>query len=161
VQWSPGRYTPLFFHDEAVAFAAGHRPCAQCRHRRYRAWCDAWEAAIGERAAAATMDGRLHAERLDGRAQRRHEASWVDLPDGTFVHTAGGPALVWGDHLVGWTTSGYQTPGRRPTTGTALVLTPPATVAVLRHGYGPEIASAAPVRHQDGEHSSPPRTSRR
>ena len=26
-----GHYTPLFFLDEAVAFAAGHRPCAECR----------------------------------------------------------------------------------------------------------------------------------
>ena len=27
-QWLPRRYTHLFFHDEAVSFAAGHRPCA-------------------------------------------------------------------------------------------------------------------------------------
>ena len=28
----PGRYTALFFLDEATALAAGHRPCAECRH---------------------------------------------------------------------------------------------------------------------------------
>ena len=27
---SPGRYTELFFLDEATAFAAGHRPCGEC-----------------------------------------------------------------------------------------------------------------------------------
>jgi hypothetical protein len=27
-QWVPGRLTWLYFHDEAVSFAAGHRPCA-------------------------------------------------------------------------------------------------------------------------------------
>lgn len=27
-QWLPGRYTHLYFHDEAVSFAAGHRPAA-------------------------------------------------------------------------------------------------------------------------------------
>lgn len=27
---APGRYTELFFLDEATAFAAGHRPCAEC-----------------------------------------------------------------------------------------------------------------------------------
>jgi hypothetical protein len=27
-QWAPNHYTQLFFLDEAVAFAAGHRPCA-------------------------------------------------------------------------------------------------------------------------------------
>lgn len=148
-QWNPGRYTPLFFHDEAVAFAAGHRPCAECRHRRYRAWCEAWEAAFGERATAATIDRRLHTERRDGQAQRRHDAPWADLPDGTFVRTARHPALIWGDHLVGWTAAGYQTPEPRPVAGTAVVLTPPATLAVLRHGYRAEIALAAPARHED------------
>ena len=29
----PGRFTELFFLDEATAFAAGHRPCALCRQR--------------------------------------------------------------------------------------------------------------------------------
>ena len=140
MQWNPGRYTPLFFHDEAVAFAAGHRPCAECRYRRYRAWCDAWEAAFGERATAATIDRRLHAERLDGRSQRRHQAPWADLPDGTFVYRAGRPALVWDDRLIGWTATGYQTPEPLPVGGTANVLTPPATLAVLRHGYRPEVA---------------------
>lgn len=31
----PGRYTPLFFLDEATALAAGHRPCATCRRHAY------------------------------------------------------------------------------------------------------------------------------
>ena len=28
---TPGRYTELFFMDEATALAAGHRPCRECR----------------------------------------------------------------------------------------------------------------------------------
>src|ERR1700722_15409014 len=35
---SSNRYTDLFFLDEAVAFAAGHRPCAECRRERYNAF---------------------------------------------------------------------------------------------------------------------------
>ena len=31
----PGRFTELFFLDEATAFAAGHRPCALCRRQDY------------------------------------------------------------------------------------------------------------------------------
>jgi hypothetical protein len=31
----PGRFTELFFLDEATAFAAGHRPCALCRRDDY------------------------------------------------------------------------------------------------------------------------------
>src|SRR5690349_19929351 len=33
---SPGNYTELFFLDEAVALAAGHRPCGECRRTHYR-----------------------------------------------------------------------------------------------------------------------------
>jgi hypothetical protein len=48
---SPGRYTELFFLDEAVALAAGHRPCAECRRDRFNAFRDAWERWDQERAA--------------------------------------------------------------------------------------------------------------
>lgn len=41
----PGRYTELFFLDEATALAAGHRPCAECRHSRFLDFCNAWEVA--------------------------------------------------------------------------------------------------------------------
>src|SRR3546814_6214923 len=34
---APGRYTELFFLDEATAIAAGHRPCYDCRRRDYEA----------------------------------------------------------------------------------------------------------------------------
>src|SRR5687767_7440342 len=62
-QWTPGRYTVLFLYDEAVALAAGHRPCAQCRYRDYRAFIDAWAAAhacSGDRVSADDVDARLH-----------------------------------------------------------------------------------------------------
>ena len=38
----PGRFTELFFLDEATAFAAGHRPCALCRHEDYMRFVDIW-----------------------------------------------------------------------------------------------------------------------
>src|SRR6059058_719820 len=44
---TPGRYTELFFLDEATALAAGHRPCAECRHGRYVDFCDAWKRGLG------------------------------------------------------------------------------------------------------------------
>src|SRR3984885_2974236 len=40
---SEGRYTELFFLDEAVALAAGHRPCAECRRKRFNAFKAAWQ----------------------------------------------------------------------------------------------------------------------
>lgn len=137
--WERGRWTPLFFWDEAVALAAGHRPCALCRRSRYTAWLDGWEAAFGRRPGADDMDRTMHADRLDGRVQRRYRAPWSALPPGTFVLGGDGPALVVADRLVPWAEAGYGDAVARPAQGSAIVLTPRATVAVLRHGYAPEI----------------------
>ena len=38
-----GRWTALFFWDEAVALAAGHRPCGQCRYVDYQRFKSAWQ----------------------------------------------------------------------------------------------------------------------
>ena len=38
----PGRFTELFFLDEATAFAAGHRPCALCRREDYVRFGEIW-----------------------------------------------------------------------------------------------------------------------
>ena len=39
----PGRWTELFFLDEAAALAAGHRPCAECRHADFVRFKHAWQ----------------------------------------------------------------------------------------------------------------------
>ncbi|MBC2643178.1 MULTISPECIES: hypothetical protein [unclassified Rhodococcus (in: high G+C Gram-positive bacteria)] len=139
-QWSEGHYTVLFFHDEAVALAAGHRPCALCRRARYNDFRAAWQRADGGGLPSADeMDARLHAERLDGSRQRTHEAAWSSLPRGTFALLDGEPAVVLDETVVPWSKDGYGTPSARPS-GTATVLTPPSTVAVLAAGYSPDIA---------------------
>lgn len=138
-KWEPGRWTPLYFWDEAVALAAGHRPCALCRRGDYNAWLDAWASAFGERPSADAMDRRLHAERLDGKTQRRHRASWRELPVGAFVALVDVPALVLDDRLVPWSAAGYARPIDRPTRGDATVLAPPSTIALLEQGYRPVI----------------------
>ena len=38
----PGRYTELFFLDDATALAAGHRPCAECRREDYDRFVALW-----------------------------------------------------------------------------------------------------------------------
>ena len=40
--FSPGNYSELFFLDEATAFAAGHRPCNDCRRDRLKDFREAW-----------------------------------------------------------------------------------------------------------------------
>ncbi|HEY3143213.1 MAG TPA: hypothetical protein VGJ86_18890 [Acidimicrobiales bacterium] len=144
-KWVPGRWTPLFFWDEAVALAAGHRPCALCRRADYNRWLDGWEQAFGERLKADPMDLVMHADRLDGRTQRRHALPWSDVPVGAFVVVDDEvPALVLDDRLVPWSAAGYGSPVDRPSRGTAFVATPASTVQVLRHGYEPVIHSGVP-----------------
>jgi len=145
-QWRPRRFTWLYFYDEALSFAAGHRPCAECRWRSYTAYRRAWADALGgELPSAGEMNRGLHAERLCRGTHRRrtHELSWPDLPDGTYVLLGREPYVVVAGHLVHWTRDGYRERRPSPTRGTATVLTPPSTVAVLAGGYPVQIDSSA------------------
>ena len=144
-QWVPHRMTWLFFHDEAVSLAAGHRPCALCRRADYDRYRAAWADAAGSAPSAKEMNRVLHGERIVRGTHRRrlHEAEATDLPDGTFVLLDRSPAVVVSDQVTEWTRDGYDRPGPRPTHGTAQVITPPSTVAVLRAGYPVQIDEAA------------------
>jgi hypothetical protein len=142
-QWEPNRYTPLFFLDEAVALAAGHRPCAECRHRDYQAYRTLWtENHVGTTLYAADMDAQLHRERI---GRTGHRAPWDSLPDGVFVATDFGPAVVVGDHLAVWGQHDnvYRDKLSRPNAGSATVLTPPSTLEILRGGLPVQIDDSA------------------
>jgi hypothetical protein len=132
--WVPRRYTPLFFHDEAVALAAGHRPCALCRHDDFVSFRDRFPGADR----ADDIDRVLHDERSSGRNPTIADPAL--LPDGVFVVDGGNAALVWRHQLVPWTTAGYGSP--RASTGPVALLTPPSTVAVVAAGYRPQLALA-------------------
>ena len=141
-QWQPGECTFLYFHDEAVALAAGHRPCALCRRGSY----EDFRAKVGEGLGigpprARDLDRLLHGERLHRGTHRRrlHEMPWASLPAGTFVDLDGTPALVLEDQLVEWSTAGYGEGRPRPDHGIASVITPPSTVAALAAGYPVQI----------------------
>jgi hypothetical protein len=135
----PGRFTELFFLDEATAFAAGHRPCALCRRADYDRLVEIWsELHPGQRGADA-MDDQLHRERVEPetRGQRRHVAALDELPDGAFVLADGEPQLVRGPELLRWTPAGYETARTRPACVDAILITPPSLVHVLRTGWEP------------------------
>ncbi len=141
-QWLPHRMTWLFFQDEAVSFAAGHRPCAECRHADYKAYQAAWaEAAGGEMPSARAMNRQLHKERLYRGTHRRrlHSAEAASLPDGAFIVIDEAPFVIVGDAAVEWTKAGYGERRGRPR-GKVTLLTPPSTVAALGAGYPVEIA---------------------
>lgn len=141
---APGRWTELFFLDEAVALAAGHRPCALCRRADFKRFRDAWEAAFGARAKVPEIDATLHRARVEPRSRRQvtHRAALEALPDAAFVRCDGEPHLVLGARLLRWRHGGYDEGRRRPA-GAIEVLTPAPLVAVLRAGYRPLLHPSA------------------
>ena len=139
---TPNRYTELFFLDEAVAFAAGHRPCAECRRERYKAFQAAWKRRAGldsnGDAGADAMDAVLHPSRIDrDRKQVIYQAALDSLPDGTFVEIDGAPHLVWDRALLLWTPERYTEKTARSCGLTVTVLTPQPIVECFRQGYVP------------------------
>jgi hypothetical protein len=145
-QWIPHHFTWLYFHDEAVSFAAGHRPCAECRRAGYRRYQAAWAEAQAEAPPSAkAMNRQLHSERIVRGTHRRqlHAEPWRALPQGAFVDLDGAPFVVVGSELVQWTREGYGARRQRPTRGEASAITPPSTLAVLRAGYPVELHASA------------------
>lgn len=127
----PGRYTGLFFLDDATALAAGHRPCAECRHEDYRSILGLTGAT-----GADDLDRQLHGERLGGDVAGRslQARRFEELPDGTFVLLDGAAYVVLAKSLLRWTAGGYAVHVRRPR-GRVDVVTPPTSVRVLASGW--------------------------
>ncbi len=132
-------YTELFFLDEPTAFAAGHRPCFECRRKDAEAFAEAWRKAkrLGARPYADQMDEVLHQERLAGRAKRLHRRAIDELPDGAFVTFDGAAFAVRGAELLRWAPDGYSARKPRPRGIVVEVLTPPSIIAVLSAGSRP------------------------
>jgi hypothetical protein len=158
---TPGRYTELFFLDEATALTAGHRPCGECRRADYRRFRAAWLAGNPERGLAGSVpigaiDRELHRDRLtlEGR-QRTFLADVETLPDGVFVAREGRepPLLNWRGALWPWSPEGYGNPETKLGAGVATVLTPMSTMRALAAGYTPDVDASAQssmgrLRHQ-------------
>jgi hypothetical protein len=129
----PGRWTALFFLDEATALAAGHRPCGECRH----AAMVAFKGALGQRhRPMSEIDAELHAARLARPFPPRPLAA---LPDGAMVLHRDVPWLRWRGALHRWTPSGYETGvgADAPTPVMLPVITPAPMLAALAGGYTP------------------------
>lgn len=135
-------WTALFFLDEAVALAAGHRPCHQCRHAdagRFRA---AWDRAHGLTASTKDIDRALHAARTTrARQQIRYQAAADSLPPGTFILTDT-PHLLTRTQALRFTPHGYTHAVPRPC-GPVTVLTPAPLTATLAAGYTPRLHPSA------------------
>jgi hypothetical protein len=122
----PGRFTGLFFLDDATALAAGHRPCALCRRADYKRVL----AITGFRGADA-IDLVLQEQRT----RTRPRVSVPSLPTGAFVLLDDEPHLVVDGALRRWSPGGYGPPRRAPRT--AALITPEPLVPVLAEGWEP------------------------
>ena len=122
-QWAPRRYTPLFLLDEAVAFAAGHRPCGECRHHDYLAYRDAAGAAtVGNSTPGCTPSGR----------PARHAFPGATCPTArSCSHLTALPPCSATDSSGGTTRPTSTAP---PRSGSVDALTPPTDLDVLRNG---------------------------
>jgi hypothetical protein len=144
--FTPGRYSELFFLDEATAFAAGHRPCAECNRERFNDFKRAWLSANSAPSAtkAADIDRVLHEERI----AREHEAALQDLPDGVIVERAGIALLVCAGALLPWSFAGYREPIPKLPGKTAMrVMTPRSIVRALAHGLRAQVDDSASRCH--------------
>jgi hypothetical protein len=149
----PRTWTPIFFLDDAVALAAGHRPCGLCRRQDYLDYRNAVFRADGSSpsSSAGELNGRLARERLqrgrglDRGPDRILAAETIDrLPPAVLIvdhdHI---PRLVLEDRLLRFTFAGWAEPRPRPRTGAVSVLTPPTSVAALANGYTPVLHPTA------------------
>ena len=147
---SPNAYTELFFLDEATAFAAGHRPCAECRRSRYnefrKAWMDGnqWEGSSAIR--APEMDVALHRERIEGGKKVTWSGRLSELPHGAMFEFDLTSYVICDDKILEWSFDGYSPADHETFPEHVDVLTPRSVVNVLATGFRPEFhASAAPL----------------
>ena len=141
----PGRFTELFFLDEATAFAAGHRPCAECRREDFDRFHAAWGATHpGTSSRVDDIDRELHEQRVGpGRTKRLHASVTGELPDGAMIADDGAAWLIQDGTLLRWTPAGYGDRHVADPAEAVQLLTPPSIVAVIAAGYTPSIHSSA------------------
>jgi hypothetical protein len=146
-----GRWTALFFLDEATALAAGHRPCGYCRRADFLAFAEAWRRSCGwsRRPLAGEMDTALHAERVSSRSRAKLTRAAVagDPPDGVMVLHRGQPGLLLAGSVRPWSFGGYGEPVTLAPSTPVELLTPPSTVAAIVRGYRPLLHPSAGTAH--------------
>ena len=150
---------PVLLLDEITALATGYRPAMSSDElpdavadatqteqeldgffSRSRAFAIAFGVIfdLGRPARAAEIDKLLARERSDAVGPKRHVADLTSLPDGAMVALGAQAYAVRGLSLIAWDARGYREKRPRPEGGRIVLLTPPASIAVLREGYRPQ-----------------------
>jgi hypothetical protein len=138
-------YTQLFFLDEVTAFAAGHRPCAECRRADFVRFTDVWRRAfeISSSRIADEMDAVIHAERCvsgTGGVTISRDCA-AGLPDGSMISAGDTAYAVRGGAFFPWSFDGYAAPS--PIKGDLKLLTPRSVTKIFENGYAPSFHSSA------------------
>ncbi|NLR58634.1 hypothetical protein HGH93_11010 [Chitinophaga polysaccharea] len=142
---APGRYTELFFLDEATAFSAGHRPCFECRRPAYQHFKSCWLAGNPQygfttEVSIQEIDKILQQERINRKKEKiTYEDTFGQLPDGAFIVIKEQPCLVFRQAAYPWSPFGYGASVAVSSDATVMVLTPASIIRAFQAGYMPEI----------------------
>jgi hypothetical protein len=142
---SPNRYTELFFFDEATSFAAGHRPCFECRRNDYNRFKVFWlkgnpEYGFNEKTSIQKIDDIIHQERIDrNKSKVTFEEDVYHIPDGSFILIDDKAFLVFEKKIFLWSPYGYETGKPLPEEDTLTVITPRSLIKTFQAGYQPQI----------------------
>lgn len=139
------RWTELFFLDEATAFAAGHRPCFECRRENAKRFKSCWikgNAAYNFSMSTSInqIDEIIHCERINSAKKKvTHQRPPSAVPDGAFILINENPYLFCKGRAHRWTHFGYEDIIAVPETSMLTILTPESIVNAFRAGYMPQI----------------------
>jgi len=138
------RYTELFFLDEATAFCAGHRPCAECRRERYNEfklkWLEAnYELLNGEKSSIANIDKIIHTERIKKKEKVTYIEQLNKLPTGTMFELDSKIFLIWESSVYQWSFNGYTISNIIISDILVTVLTPYSYVEMFKKGFTPKV----------------------
>ena len=131
-------WTELFFLDEALALAAGHRPCFLCRREAAERFRASWASAVANSAPSAKeMDAVLHGERQERGRKRLHPVPrpLAGLPDGVMLEAGGHAYILRAGLAQRWTETGYEKAD--VLREAEWLITPPSTLNALAKGYRP------------------------
>jgi len=143
---APNRYTELFFMDEATAFAAGHRPCFECRRSDYNLFKSYWlkgnpEYGFDKKTSIQKIDAILQQERITrDKFKVTYTENIKNLPDGAFFVFEEKPYLLLNGRMYLWSPFGYDEGNMQPSVDSVEVLTPRSTINAFKAGYKPQIA---------------------
>ncbi|MDJ0901039.1 MAG: hypothetical protein QNJ55_19735 [Xenococcus sp. MO_188.B8] len=158
---SPGKYTELFFLDEATSFAAGHRPCSTCRNKNFKQFKSLWLSANNNKLgltpiSIGNIDKILHTQRiLSNGTKKFYEERLNNLPNGTMISLLDENDVAYllvNNLLLEWSPFGYKKSLSISSNCLVNVLTPKSIVNTFLEGYLPDIHCSASSFINTGDH---------